>query len=49
MVFEVVEVMPEFPGGQQALMQYLAKNIKYPVNSSIENGKQGRVIVSFVS
>ena len=46
-VFEVVEVMPEFPGGQQALMQYLAKNIKYPVTAH-ENGKQGRVIVSFV-
>ena len=46
-VFEVVEVIPEFPGGQQALMQYLAKNIKYPVTAH-ENGKQGRVIVSFV-
>lgn len=29
-IFEVVENMPDFPGGQAALMQYLAKNIKYP-------------------
>lgn len=46
-VFEVVEDMPDFPGGQSALMQYLAKNIKYPATAH-ENGKQGRVIVSFV-
>ena len=46
-IFEVVENMPDFPGGQAALMQYLAKNIKYPVTAH-ENGKQGRVIVSFV-
>ncbi len=46
-VFEVVEVMPEFPGGQTALMQYLAKNIKYPTVAH-EKGIQGRVIVNFV-
>ena len=46
-VFEVVEEMPSFPGGQGALMQYLASNIKYPVVAQ-ENGVQGRVIVSFV-
>ena len=46
-VFEVVEEMPDFPGGQSALMEYLAKNIKYPATAH-ENGKQGRVIVSFV-
>lgn len=46
-VFEVVEEMPDFPGGQSALMEYLAKNIKYPATAH-ENGKQGRVIVMFV-
>jgi len=46
-IFEVVENMPEFPGGNSALMQYLAKNIKYPTIAQ-ENGTQGRVIVQFV-
>lgn len=46
-IFEVVENMPEFQGGQAALMQYLAKNIKYPTIAQ-ENGTQGRVIVQFV-
>ena len=46
-IFEVVENMPGFPGGQAALMQYLAKNIKYPAIAQ-ENGTQGRVIVQFV-
>ncbi len=46
-VFDVVEEMPHFPGGQGALMSYLASNIKYPVVAQ-ENGVQGRVIVSFV-
>lgn len=46
-IFEVVEQMPEFPGGTAALMQYLNKNIKYPVIAQ-EQGTQGRVIVQFV-
>ena len=46
-IFEVVENMPDFPGGQAALMQYLAKNIKYPTIAQ-ENGTQGRVIIQFV-
>lgn len=46
-VFDVVEVMPQFPGGPQALFEYLSKNIKYPVVAE-ENGVQGRVIVTFV-
>ena len=46
-IFEVVENMPDFPGGQAALMQYLAKNIKYPTIAQ-EYGTQGRVIVQFV-
>ena len=46
-VFDVVEVMPSFPGGQAALFEWLSKNIKYPVVAE-ENGVQGRVIVTFV-
>lgn len=47
-VFEVVESMPEFPGGgMTALMQFLSKNIKYPVNAQ-KNGTQGRVTVQFI-
>lgn len=46
-VFDVVEQMPSFPGGNSALMQFLSKNIKYPVVAE-ENGIQGRVICIFV-
>jgi protein TonB len=46
-VFQVVEQMPEFPGGMDALMAYLSKNIKYP-SIAQENNIQGRVIVEFV-
>lgn len=46
-IFVVVEEMPEFPGGQAALMKFLSDNIRYPVIAQ-ENGIQGRVICSFV-
>ena len=46
-IFVVVESMPEFPGGAQAMMKYVAENIKYPVIAQ-ENGIQGRVICQFV-
>ncbi|MBQ9216002.1 MAG: energy transducer TonB [Prevotella sp.] len=46
-VFDVVEEMPQFPGGNSALMEYLGKNIKYPVVAE-ENGIQGRVVCTFV-
>ena len=46
-VFDVVEQMPSFPGGQGALLEYLASHVKYPVVAQ-ENGVQGRVGVSFV-
>ena len=46
-VFVVVESMPEFPGGQQALFKYLSENVKYPVIAQ-ENGIQGSVICQFV-
>ena len=46
-VFDVVEEMPSFPGGNGALMSYLSSNVKYPVVAQ-ENGVQGRVQISFV-
>jgi protein TonB len=46
-IFMVVESMPEFPGGEAALHQYLAENIKYPQMAK-ESGIQGRVFVTFV-
>ena len=46
-VFDVVEEMPSFPGGNAALMSYLNSNTKYTVVAQ-ENGVQGRVIISFV-
>ena len=46
-IFQVVEEMPEFPGGMGECLKFLAKNIKYPTIAQ-ENGVQGRVIVQFV-
>jgi len=46
-VFVLVEDMPEYIGGEDALRQFLANNVKYPVQAS-ENGIQGRVYVQFV-
>ena len=46
-IFQVVEEMPEFPGGMAECLKFLAKNIKYPTIAQ-ENGVQGRVIVQFV-
>ena len=45
--FVVVEEMPEFPGGNRALMKFLSDNIQYPAIAK-ENGIQGRVICSFI-
>ena len=45
--FDVVEQMPEFPGGAQALFGFVAKNIHYP-KAAEDAGIQGRVIVTFV-
>jgi protein TonB len=46
-IFYIVEKMPEFPGGQQAMMKFLAENVQYPANA-MEKGIQGRVICQFV-
>ena len=46
-IFQVVEEMPEFPGGMAECLKFLSKNIKYPTIAQ-ENGVQGRVIIQFV-
>ena len=46
-IFQVVEEMPEFPGGIPELMTFLSKNVKYPTTAQ-EKGVQGRVIVQMV-
>ena len=46
-IFQIVEEMPAYPGGDAKLMEYVAKNIKYP-QIARETGIQGRVFVGFV-
>ncbi len=46
-IYENVEVMPEFPGGQAELLKYLSNNLKYPVIAQ-EQGVQGTVSIRFV-
>ena len=46
-VFTFVEQMPEFPGGQTAMQQFLVNNIYYP-DSARDKGEQGRVVTQFI-
>ena len=46
-VFDVVEQMPEYPGGMQALFEFLKENIKYPEDAQKQK-VEGRVIATFV-
>ena len=46
-VYDVVEQMPSFPGGMKAMMDYLARNIRYPANAK-NDLIQGRVILQFI-
>jgi len=46
-IFKSVEQMPQFPGGEAALMKYLSSHINYPPMAA-ENNIQGRVVVQFV-
>ena len=46
-VYNIVEQMPEFPGGAEAMMKSIAGNIKYP-EAAIDKNIEGRVFVSFV-
>ena len=45
--FDVVEQMPEFPGGMPELMKFLQENVKYP-EEAMKNGIQGRVLIQFI-
>lgn len=47
MVYKEVEVMPEFPGGMEEMMQYMIQSIKYPKELQ-ESGVSGKVFVQFV-
>ncbi len=46
-IFSVVEVQPEYPGGNEAMFHFLARNIRYPSSASRAN-IQGKVFVSFI-
>jgi TonB family protein len=46
-VYQVVDQMPEFPGGMEAMMEFVATNIKYP-QDAIDENIEGRMMVSFV-
>lgn len=46
-IYTISEEQPEFPGGEEALMSFLANNIKYPL-AARENGIQGTVHITFV-
>lgn len=46
-IYEVVDEIPEFPGGMKKLVEFLGNNMKYP-RISRDNGSQGRVLVRFV-
>ena len=45
--FDVVEQMPQFPGGPATMMEFLKENIRYPEEAQ-KKGLQGRVVVSFI-
>ena len=46
-VYQVVDEMPQFPGGNRAMMAYIGQNIKYPAEA-VAKGIEGRVLVQFV-
>jgi len=46
-VYLVVDEMPEYPGGEQALIEYIAKNTSYPDDARIKKAK-GTVVVKFM-
>jgi TonB family protein len=46
-VYDVIEKMPVFPGGENKLLHYIGSNLRYPVDAQ-KSGTQGRVIARFV-
>ena len=46
-VYQIVEQMPEFPGGEEVMMQYIAEQVKYPAEAK-KAGAYGRVFIGFI-
>jgi len=46
-VYEVVDKLPEYPGGIPKLMEFIGKNVKYP-KEAVARKEEGRVMVSFI-
>jgi periplasmic protein TonB len=46
-VFEVVEVPPQYPGGDEARQKFIVQNLVYPP-LAVENNKQGTVYIKFI-
>lgn len=46
-IYDVVEVEPQFIGGEEAMQKFIKENIRYPVEA-IQNGYDGKVFVMFV-
>ena len=46
-VFDTVDQMPEYPGGMQAMIEFLQANMKYPEDAAKQK-VEGRVMVQFV-
>ena len=46
-VYQIIEEMPEFPGGLDALVTFVSNNLKYPQTAQ-ETGIQGKVHVQFI-
>lgn len=46
-VYDIAEIMPQFPGGDAALIAWLKENIRYPQKAR-EEGISGRVVVTFI-
>ena len=46
-IYQIVEEMPKFPGGEAELFHYISKNIHYPQEAK-EKGIQGRVFIGFI-
>jgi|WetSurMetagenome_2_1015567.scaffolds.fasta_scaffold00213_18 TonB family protein len=46
-IYQFVEEMPSYPGGDESMLSFIAQNIKYP-QTAMENGISGKVIVQFV-
>jgi len=45
-IYTVVENMPQFPGGEKALFEYISLHVRYPADAH-QNGVQGKIIVRF--